>query len=167
MFSTDVHSVWKKCLLGFWWRVAYIWTTTSPSSPLPSKCCARKHKNLEDTSFKGNYMAGVHCRVSCTIFLNFTTIFSQQQAAEINRPIVWSTLLILAFRYTNYSEFRLAAKLIRGRQLLTCSAKLGELSSFSHPPTHRYSSANSLLRKEPDIITCICSVSFKLQGRIE
>lgn len=94
-------------------------------------------------SFKGNYIwqlfiAGFQVRSSCILI----TIRCQKQAAEINRPMVWSTLLILAFGYTNYSEFRLAAKLIRGRKLLTCAAKLGELSSLSHTPTHRYSFAN-------------------------
>lgn len=95
------------------------------------------------------------------------TIRCQKQAAKINRPMVWSTLLILAFGYTNYSEFRLAAKLIRGRKLLTCAAKLVELSSRSHTPINRYSFANWLLRKAPDIITYMCSVCFKLQGGTE
>lgn len=64
-------------------------------------------------------MAAVHSRVSSTIFLNCFTMRCQKRAAEINRSVVLSILLILAFGYTSYSEFRLAVKLIRGRKLLT------------------------------------------------
>ena len=109
------------------------------------------------------FTAGIHVPSSWIL----VTISCQKQAAELNRPMVWFTLLILTFGYTNYSEFRLAAKLIRGRKLLTCAAKLGELSSLSHTPTNRYNFTNWLLRKAPNIITCTRSVNFKLRGRIE
>lgn len=76
-------------------------------------------------------VAGLHVPFSCIPI----TIHSQKQAAEVNRQMVWSTLLILSFGYTSHSESRPTAKLIRGRKLLNCAVKLSELSSLSCTPT--------------------------------